>query len=848
MVPGVVFTRSCRQERMDPGRSGQKHRAWRAPLRAAAVAALVLLLAIIPPAAAATYTVSSSGGNFTGIAEAVLQARPGDTIMVASGLYPETVRIDKALTLIGTDTGGGLPTIEPDTRGNAVEITSSNCTFANFLIRNARLLSGIRVMSDNNTVSGVTVSSCSQGILLLRANNNVLANNNITANTRSGVALESSGWNRIENNSIMKNSIGATIDEYSPQNRIVLNNFANTVNVVAKSPNSLWATDGTFRYVYLSVDKTGRLGNYWSDYSGKDTNGDGVGDTAYVIQIGANRKAVLPVNQNTADEAPLMDPKEYYRLVREVPLKPPAAVSITMAVTTAAPAPAGTTGGAEGTAGSSRLLPLRVMGRESPLLSALLIFLAVAAIAAGALAYLYRRSTGAGGQPPAQGSRPVAAVYAVTGIATAVLTVAFMTTLASVPPSSLSVAMAWMLCVLSAALSVSALFLARAAWQGQPYPALATLHGIFATLAVPFFALLMLLVPEQREAGLFLLVACLAVMAAIPFWQQRQAAGGPLPDTGAGPAEPAPPAAPEAPAEEKAPDTVVSPDTTTPGEPGAAAPAPAARESYFPRELEGKYTGISVIGRGGIAYVYGANRKSDGKKVAIKIPISFDEMTGKCFLNEIQAWETLRHRNIVEVYGVNILPVPYVEMEFVPGSLEAVAKPLPVWKAVYIVRGIADALSYAHAHGIIHRDIKPHNILVTEDLTPKITDWGMSKVLATDARKSSIAGFSLSYAAPEQVSPAEYGRTDVRTDIYQLGVLFYELVTGSIPFGGESIVAVGNAILRESPAPPSEYNPDAAVLDRIILRCLEKDPARRYQSAAELLTALSGYLDEDEEP
>jgi serine/threonine protein kinase len=194
---------------------------------------------------------------------------------------------------------------------------------------------------------------------------------------------------------------------------------------------------------------------------------------------------------------------------------------------------------------------------------------------------------------------------------------------------------------------------------------------------------------------------------------------------------------------------------------------------------------------------------------------------------------------------VNILPVPYVEMEFVPGSLEAIPKPLPVWKAVHIVKGIADALSYAHTHGFIHRDIKPHNILLTGDLVPKITDWGMSKVLAADVKHSSIAGFSLSYAAPEQVSPSEFGRTDERTDIYQLGVLFYELVTGSIPFGGESIVEVGNAILRETPVYPSEYNPDAAAVEKIIMKCLEKDPAKRFQSAAEVLDALSRYLDEE---
>ncbi|MDD1694304.1 MAG: protein kinase, partial [Methanoregula sp.] len=239
-----------------------------------------------------------------------------------------------------------------------------------------------------------------------------------------------------------------------------------------------------------------------------------------------------------------------------------------------------------------------------------------------------------------------------------------------------------------------------------------------------------------------------------------------------------------------------------------ASPHPAAtdQKNYFPRELENKYTDIRFVGRGGIAWVFSAIRKTDGVNVAVKIPISFDEVTGKCFLNEIAAWETLRHPNIVEVSAVNILPVPYVEMEFVPSSLEAIAKPVPVWKAVHLISGIADGLRYAHEHGFIHRDIKPHNILLTPDFVPKITDWGMSKVLAADVKKSSVAGFSLSYAAPEQVSPSEFGRTDERTDLYQLGVVFYELVTGSIPFGGESIVEVGNAILREQPIPPSEYN------------------------------------------
>lgn len=123
----------------------------------------------------------------------------------------------------------------------------------------------------------------------------------------------------------------------------------------------------------------------------------------------------------------------------------------------------------------------------------------------------------------------------------------------------------------------------------------------------------------------------------------------------------------------------------------------------------------------------------------------------------------------------------------------------------------------------------------------------MSKVLATDIKKSSIAGFSLSYAAPEQVSPSEFGRTDERTDIYQLGVVFYELVTGLVPFGGESIVEVGNSIVREQPVTPSNLNAEAAPAEDIIMKCLQKDPLQRFQSAQELLDAISSLCKEEPE-
>jgi len=675
----------------------------------------VALLFSVAPASAASHSVAPRGAEFSSIQDAINHAAAGDTVTVASGIYNETVRITKSLKVTGIDTGGGLPVIEAAMEGNAVEIPASDCTFSGFTVRNAKTLSGIHVTGDRNLITGNVVTGCSEGILLDTADNNTVSNNEISRNVHSGIALESSGRNVIEGNSIIKNSLGLTLDEYSATNVITRNNFDNTINVVSRSITSRYETNLPLQYTYLGVAWNSRMGNYWSDYLGIDANRDGIGDTPYVIRIGVNPNAVLPVNQDSKDTFPLMDPTGYYHMdSNATPVTGPAATPVVTATTQ--PSALDNMTGIVGA-----VLPDENTGTGLPGTAVLVILTALfLAVIAGAVIYRRRKTneSGPGGSLP------------------------------QVPPPP------------------------------GPGPA-----------------------PQEETAE---------------------------------PPLPVPSVAPSA--------ATVLPGTAT--DDGTGPTPPATLHPYFPHELETRYAEVRLVGRGGIAWVYSALRTSDRVRVAVKIPISFDEMTGKSFLNEIKVWEMLRHKNIVEISAVNILPVPFVEMEFVPGCLETVAKPLPVEKAVSIVRSIADALRYAHDRGIIHRDIKPHNILVMDDMTPKITDWGMSKVLAADPRISSIAGFSLSYAAPEQVSPGDYGkRTDVRTDIYQLGVVFYELVTGFVPFAGESIISVGNAILKETPALPSEINPDAIAVDKIIMKCLEKDPALRYQSAVDLLHALDRYPD-----
>jgi hypothetical protein len=274
-----------------------------------------------------------------------------------------------------------------------------------------------------------------------------------------------------------------------------------------------------------------------------------------------------------------------------------------------------------------------------------------------------------------------------------------------------------------------------------------------------------------------------------------------------------------------------------------AAAAPKTTSVYagpavpFPPSLEKRFLHPEFIGEGGLARVFRAQNAKTGMTVAVKVPTRFDEVTGTHFTRDIVFWQGLEHENIIRIWSSNILPVPYIEMEYVPSSLAAISLPLPEERAVKIILGIARGLEYAHEKGIVHRDIKPENILLTAEGVPKITDWGLGKAIG-DTRQSSMIGFSPSYAAPEQIAPHRYGRPGPAIDIYQLGMLLCELLTGAPVFRGEGMHDLNTAILEDIPVIPRWNGRHGDELEKIILRCLAKKPEERYALVADLIRDL----------
>ncbi len=273
----------------------------------------------------------------------------------------------------------------------------------------------------------------------------------------------------------------------------------------------------------------------------------------------------------------------------------------------------------------------------------------------------------------------------------------------------------------------------------------------------------------------------------------------------------------------------------------AAAPE-LARGTTF----AGRYEIIEELGRGGMGTIYRVFDKEIGEDVAVKIlnpEIAADRKTIERFRNELKLARRIVHKNVGRMFDLNEAGGRYfISMEYVPGenlaSMIKMTRQLSIRAAVNIARQVSEGLAEAHRLGIIHRDLKPGNIMIDRDGTARIMDFGISRSLEADGVTQ--AGFvigTVEYMAREQIEGRE---ADPRSDIYSLGIILYEMVTGQLPFKGDSILSVALKHRTEQPRDPRLFNPQCPEeLSRLILGCLEKEKGRRPQSAEELTAALN---------
>jgi len=266
-----------------------------------------------------------------------------------------------------------------------------------------------------------------------------------------------------------------------------------------------------------------------------------------------------------------------------------------------------------------------------------------------------------------------------------------------------------------------------------------------------------------------------------------------------------------------------------------------------PRLLGGRYELDGVVGRGGMAEVYRARDIRLDRIVAIKTlrtDLARDQIFQARFRREAQSAASLNHPSIVAVYDTGEdmtsgVPVPYIVMEYVDGRtvrdlLQEGHRLLPE-RSLEIIDGVLRALDYSHQAGIVHRDIKPGNVMVTRNGDIKVMDFGIARAMsdaqATMTQTAQVIG-TAQYLSPEQ---ARGERVDSRSDLYSTGCLLYELLTGRPPFTGDSPVAIAYQHVRENPVPPSRVDPDVPPwADAIVLKAMAKSPADRYQTAADM--------------
>lgn len=267
---------------------------------------------------------------------------------------------------------------------------------------------------------------------------------------------------------------------------------------------------------------------------------------------------------------------------------------------------------------------------------------------------------------------------------------------------------------------------------------------------------------------------------------------------------------------------------------------------YIGRKLDNRYEILEVIGQGGMAVVYKARCHLLNRNVAIKIlrdDIASDKEFRARFKKEAQAVAMLSHPNIVSVYDVSrSAEIDYIVMELIEGiTLKQYMRTkgvLSCKESVHFAVQIARALNHAHAKGIVHRDIKPQNIMIALDGSVKVMDFGIAYLETQAAEKGAAVG-SVHYMSPEQAK----GQTvDARSDIYSLGVVMYEMLTGRMPYTGETAQEVALQHVSSTPVKPHVLNPDiSAELEAIVVRAMNWDIRQRYQSVERLLRDLDKY-------